>query len=469
MKHIKLFEAFISENYTRDSVKFGLHDLYQMPSGLSRDKVYLVKFIYECSNLIYALMDYSQLEKTYELLNLNYISEKIQWYSWMIYSDHPLDPLSAQYYLTRKSWSINILAQAKGEEFPYYVYIHGGGEPFPIMKKLKDLQKKDCEFCGADPPEVKSLIPGDIQCALGSDIAVFDPEMGMELSDIIVDDSGTHDPPDNDDHIHLQKGFYIRFDSLGAHLLLFDPAFSDVLQRFVNDEKYIVDNSKIFESLEYKPTLFGVRETIFGKEGARNFLDDIFAYLIDEDTPQSIIKEISNILNPNKLELETLDYYRVELHHYQKKILSLETGERSETADLRRSRFFLALPNDLAIVRAIMEKLPKDYAEISDGLDSLDPSVLQKYKDNYGTDFTNLENYKEILKYSIYLVERNSATNQKINLYDGKLPSEETLVNETKCHFFYGIFQPITLDKINQLSPIELYLDIFYNRKRKIP
>lgn len=244
MKHVKLFEAFISENYTRSSVKFEMHDLYQMPNGLSRDKVYLVRFHYELSKFIYALMDYSGLEKAYELLNLYSISKKIEFYSKMIFSGKKMiDPIDAIELLNWKTWEINIFAEAEGGEFPYYVYIPGRFDDIPF----------------------------------------FDPGMGMELSDIIHDNSGTHETPKYDDHIRARKGYYIRFDSLGANFLEREPSFSN--------------NSKIFELLDYKPALLKVRETIFGKEGARDFLDDIFAYLINEDTPRAIVKEISDILN----------------------------------------------------------------------------------------------------------------------------------------------------------------------------
>jgi len=488
MKHIKLFEAFVNMgNYSKSSVKFNMPDLYEMPTGLDRNKVYVVKLTYECENLIYALMDYSQLEKTYELLNLNLISEKIRWYSQMIYPDLKREFLRglsknkemfdlgdppvtgdfeyAQRVLARKSWSIRILAEAERNRFPYYVYVSGGGEAPPIMKKLEELTGK-CKVCG-DDPDVVSALPGQITCDLGSNDAVFDPGMEMKLSDIIYDDSGTHESPEDDDHMYKQKGYYIRFDSLGAFLAIHHPAHSQ-FDRFKKvGDKFVVDNSKIFEVLPYKPDLVWVRKYITGVGGVRDFLDDIFAHLIDVSTPVPIINAISDILNPDNYQIETIDYCRVEIHNYIKRILSWKTGEISKTPDFKNSRFFLALPNDRSLVDAILNKLPKNYGEISDGLDSMDRATLQKYRDEYPgrSDFPTLDSFKEMLKSIIYLVEKIESTKQKINLYDGKLPSADVLKEETHCHFFYGISNKITIDKINRLSPIELYMDVFYNGK----
>ena len=471
MKHIKLFESFIAENYSKRSPKFNMPDFYVMPNGLSRNKVYVVKLTYFCENLIYALMDYSQLEKTYELLNLNLVSEKIQWYSWMIYEfpNNPNveeeskkgDPLYNQKVLAQKNWSIQIIAEAESDKFPYYVFIPKGDEPPSIMKKLKEISK-NCKFCG-DEPDISSFRPGQITCAIGSEDVVFDPGMGMELSDIIYDDSGTYEIPQDIDRGFEPRGFYIRFDSLGAFLASYHPSYHE-FNRFIKS-KFVVDNSKIFEILQYKPELVGVRNLIQGKEGSRDFLDDIFAFLIDEDAPQKIVKEISDLLNPDDYELQTMDFYRAKLNIYMKRILSWDPLKKSLTPDFKQGNIFLALPDDRSLVVSILNKLPKDYQEIKEGLDSIDPSFLQKNMDDYGSDFSTLDSYKEMLKSNIYFFEKNSITKQKINLYDGKLPSIDVLMNETHCDFFYGIFRNITADEINRMSPIELYLNVFFQGK----
>lgn len=70
-----------------------------------------------------------------------------------------------------------------------------------------------------------------------------------------------------------------------------------------------------------------------------------------------------------------------------------------------------------------------------------------------------------MVKSNFYFFEKNSITKQKINLYDGKLPSIDVLMDETKCKLFYGIFRNITADEINRMSPIELYLNVFFQGK----
>lgn len=495
MKRIKLFEAFVLENYSKNSFKFKIPDLYEMPTGLDRNKVYVVKLGYEMENLIYALMDYSQLEKTYELLNLNFIAYKIDWYSMMIYefpyinkykekeeielkmkrSGHPdyMVPYDQQVLLggpfaNERSWTIDILAETEGDRFPYYVYIPGGNEPLEIYKKLSELSKK-CKVCG-DAPDIVSGIPGQkIGGSIGSDDAVFDPGMGMKLSDIIYDknDSGTHEsPPDGG-----EKGYYIRFDSLGSFLAEQHPSYGEFDRFRKVGGKFVVDNSKFFELLTYKEELINVRELIDKKGGARDFLDDIFGYLIDVYTPQPIIKAISDVLNPEDYQVDTMDFYKVKLHIHKKRILSWETGEKSKTPDYKDPmQIFLALPDNESIVNAILNKLPKDYKEIYRGLDSIDRSVLQKYKDDYASlgrkfDFPTLDSYKEMLKSNIYLVENNTLSKQKASLYDGELPSIDVLKEKTDCRFLYGILRNINIDEINRMSPIELYLDIFYINK----
>ena len=464
MRYLKLFENFVLENYSRGkSIQFNMPDLYEMPSGLSKNKVYVVKLSYECENAIYSLMDYSQLEMIYESLNLYLISDKIHWYSQILYSDmkiDPANPLYAQEVLVRKSWNIEIFAETDGNMFPYYVYVHGQSDSSIIKKKLDELSK-ECKVC-VDPPSVKFTLPGQITCAVGSNDVVFDPGMGMKLSDVIYDDSGTHESP-NEDHMYGGKGYYIRFDSLGAFLAVYHPSY-DEFARFKKGNKFIVDNSKIFELLEYRPDLVFVRDLITKKEGARDFLDDIFTYLIDIYTPQHIIKSISNILNPDDYQVEKSDFYKVEFYDYIKG-WSEKNKKYSEYPNFINGEFFLALPNDKSIVNAILNKLPKDYNEIYEGLDSADKSFLQKVKDNYEYDFPTLDSFIEMLKNHINIIKGGIAIKQQASIFDGKFPSIDVFMEESKCSISYGIYNKITLDEINRLSPIELYLDIFYLKK----
>lgn len=461
MKRIKLFKSFVFENYSRGkSVKFNMPDLFEMPNGLSKNKIYVVGLNYECENLIYALVNYTQLEKIYESLNLNLISKKIDSYSRMIYTEKKYeqsDPLYDYKLLNRKSWNIKILAESESNMFPYYVYVLGKSDPSQIVKKINDLPK--CRVCGEDP-DVLNLSPGEITCSIGSDSVVFDPEMGMKLSDIIYDDSGTHESPSDDDHLYKGRGYYIRFDSLGAFLETVNPAYQFARFRKVGGN-FVVDNLKIFEVLPYKPDLVRTRELISKREGYRDFLDDIFEYLIfDQKTPQPIIKAISDILNPEDYHIDKFDYHRVECHNYVKMLLSWKTGEYAKYPEFENGRFFIALPSDKSIVDAFLNKIPKDYNEIYDGLDSLDKSILKKY---ITSDHT-FDSFMEVLKYSIYLVNPNSITKEQARLYDGELPPYDTLEGETHCNFFYGIYKKITLSEINKLTPIELYLEVFYNR-----
>jgi hypothetical protein len=483
MKHIKLFESFILENYSKSSFKFKMPDLYEMPTGLDRNKVYVVKLEYEMEALIYALMDYSQLEKTYELLNLDFIAHKIDWYSQMIYEfpDKPLNikvgevPYNQQVLLggplaNERAWTIEILAETKGDRFPYYVYIPGGNESLEINKKLSELTKK-CKVCG-DAPDVVSGLPGqNIGGSIGSDYAVFDPGMGMKLSDIIYDknDSGTYEDTSDD----KGEGYYIRFNSLGSFLAGHHPSHSQFDRFRKVGGSFVVDNSKFFELLTYKQELINVRELINKKEGARDFLDDIFEYLIGVYTPLPIIKVISDVLNPEDYQNDAINFYKVKFYNY-KKGWSEKNQKYSEYPNYISGRgFFLALPDDKSIVNAILNKLPKDYNEIYGGLDSMDRSVLQKYRDEYESlgssfRFPTLDSFKEMLKSLIHLVENDTLSKQKAILYDGELPSIDVLKDETNCDYFYGILGNITIDEINRMSPIELYFDIFYNKKNLV-
>ena len=204
------------------------------------------------------------------------------------------------------------------------------------------------------------------------------------------------------------------------------------------------------------------------KEGARDFMDDVFAYLVDNYVPNKMIKYISDILNPKDLKMDTFKYHMVPIEGYRPG-WSEEEKKYSEYPNYKTGRIYLALPGDEKIVKKIIEKLPKSHKEISEGLDSMNRSELEsifnikKYKRNFST----LDQFIDLnLKRNIYLVEPSGISKKDINLYDGKLPSINVIKDETNCHILYGITSDITMDYINRLSPIQLYLYIFFKNNQ---
>lgn len=463
LNYIKLFENFVLENYDRGkSVPFGIADLYEIPSGLSKDKFYAIKMIYGGEEIIYALVDYSQLESLYNSLNLNLISDKIFWYATTIFQNVQNIEYAKQV-LYEKEWHIEVLAETVADIFPYYVYVPGQSDSPYIAKKIQDLAK-ECKVCG-DAPSVLNISPGQNSSTPGSNSLVFDPGMGMKLSDIIYDDSGTHDRVSNsavNDTLHGgSEGFYIRFDSLGLFLSYHNPAYSN-LERFSGSDKFIYAIPELLEIIPYKHYLVSTREELSNKKGSRDFMDDVFGYLVDSYVPNQIIKAISNVLNPDEYKVDTLGYNKIEVICYSKG-WSEKDKKYSEYPNYRRQRFHLALSGDKEIANSVIEKLPKDYKEIYSEFDYLDRSDLLLKRVFTKSKWKDMEDFIERnLKSDIYLIDPSSLEEEKIKLYDGEIPSNKVLRDDTNCQFFYGVNTKITMEEINRLSPIQLYLTIFY-------
>ena len=459
LNYIKLFENFVLENYDRGkSFPFGITDLYEMPSGLSKDKFYAIKMVYGNDEIIYALVDYSQLESLYNSLNLNLISDKIYWYATTIFQNVG-DIEYAKQVLYEKEWDIEVLAETVADIFPYYVYVPGKSDSPSVAKKIQDLTK-ECKVCG-DAPSVLNILPGQNAPTPGSNILVFDPGMGMKLSDIIYDDSGTHDKVSNTDHIFKGEGFYIRFDSLGLLLAYHNPAYAN-LERFNGSDKFIYAIPELLEIITYKHYLVSTREELANKKGSRDFMDDVFGYLVDSYVPNQIIKAISNVLNPDEYKVDTLVYNKIEVIYYGKG-WSEKDKKYSEYPNYGKGRFYLALSGNKEIANSVIEKLPKDYEEIYAEFDSLDRSDLFLKRVFNKSKLKDMEDFIERnLKSYIYLIDPSSLEEEKIKLYDEKIPSNKVLRDDTDCQFFYGVNPKITMEEINRLSPIQLYLTIFY-------
>jgi len=472
MKFIKLFERFLQENYSAgEHPNFGMPSLYEMPSGLSKNKVYIIRLTLLCENGIYALVDYPQLEKIYKALNLNLISSKISWYTNKIYEkgrgrSAEQQDISNRYFLKvlteEKEWNIEVVAESEREQFPYYVYFSGGQDSSTLIKKLEDLSKS-CKVCGEDP-SVTDTTPSGIKCSLGSEqFVTFDPNMEMGISNIVFPDSeGNPLDPDSTG----ERGYYMRFDSLSGFCFSASPGYDIGDRYWAKWPELDKKNSIIFNILSYKPDLVEVKERLKRESTARNFLDHIFAYLIDIEAPHYLISEISEILNKDDFEIQTLDYYYLDIDEFQKRILSFEPLKTSAYPDFKNATHRIALPGDKKLVDAILEKLPKNYKEIYLGLDSLDSKIIDKLIKKNGWGNSDAEEYKnKVLKYYIYLIGDKSPTLGKLKLYDEELPTDkEDFVKETQCRLDYGIYKSVTLEYINSLSPIELYLDMFFSK-----
>ena len=473
MKYLKLFENFVFEYYNKNrSVPFSIPDFYELPDGLSNDKFYAVKIVKEGDNIFYGLLNYSQLKSLYDAINMELIARKISWYAEAL-MEGPKEASSeyARMMLKGTYWCVDILSETVGDIFPYYVYASGENDPSSINNKIEDLSKK-CKACG-DEPSTIDLLPGNKdsnnkkKCGEGN--LVFDPGMGMKLSDIVIDDSGTHDSPEHNDFIYQKIGFYIRFDSLGVYLGEQHPSYQE-LNRFTewsNGGNYIYDISVLLDLITYKPDLVNARKMLTNKEGARDFMDDVFAYLVDNYVPNKMIKSISDILNPEDLKIDSIKYHMVPVDSYRPG-WSEEEKKYSEYPNYKTSGIYLALPGDEKITKKIIEKLPKSHKEISEGLDSVNRSELESiYIKGYKRNFSTLDKFIDLnLKRNIYLVEPSGISKKDINLYDGKLPSINVLKDETNCQILYGITSDITMDYINRLSPIQLYLDIFFKNNQ---
>ncbi|NBU99628.1 MAG: hypothetical protein EBS19_15700, partial [Spirochaetia bacterium] len=364
------------------SPSFQMPSIYQMQTGLRRDKVYIIRLTLECENMIYALVDYSQLEKIYEALNLNLLATKIDWYSEKIYERIPFsssndpvysspgDPMYWQKVLMRKNWNIKVVAESQGGNFPYHVYF--GGYNDPLKDKLKDLAN-NCKVCG-DDPEIAKLTPGsnEIKCSLGEDqFVIFDKDMSMGLSDLVYD-ADSQVPMFDDENGRGERGYYVRFDLLGGFLAVWHAGYGEFDNRYLGGST-IVNNKNIIDLLPHKPILFRTKESISKEESFGDFKNEVFTYLIDNDIPTPLLKEISSILG--EYDPPKVKYFKSKCYNYTKRLLSWKTNELSAYADLKYGTFFIALPGDENLAKAIIDKLPKNYQEVYKGLDTLGESV----------------------------------------------------------------------------------------------
>lgn len=472
MKRIKLFEQFILEMYSKSFPDFEMPTLYEMPKGLSRDKVYIIRLTLFCENMIYALVDYKQLEGIYRALNLSMIAEKIDWYRDAIvypkpklydYPDDPSDPMYARKVLTEKNWNIEVVAEEIGGDFPYYVYFGGSDATGGLRKKLENAAE-DCKVCGEDPSTI-DIRSGQITCSLGSDnFVIFDPEMSLGLTNILFPSKDGTNPLDGEE----RQGYYVRFDRLGGFLASWHPSYAEFNSRYVSADSLIVDNSAILDLLPYKNILYRVKKDLKNKDNASEFVDKVFAYLVDDEVPTALIRDISSILNSEDYTPRNIKYYKVETHNYMKRQLSGFSDpvvKYSPTPDFKDARFFLALPGDEKITEAILKKMPKDYREIYSGLDSMSLSDFDKLKSKMYSDYSTWKSQElidKVLKHSIYVTQASSATLAELDLHDEGLPTESTFADDTDCLFSYGIYDEVTLEEINSMSPIELYLTVYF-------
>jgi len=474
MKWIQLFEEFVFENSGKSLPHFEMPDLYVMPTGLSRNRVYLIRLINECSNLIYALVDLTQLEQIYRALNLHLIAEKIWWYQEAISYPRPKtyvpegsdgDPTYPREALMRRSWTIELVAEEQGGKFPYYVYFGGADSTGGLRKKLEELEKK-CKVCG-DPPEI---ISGPPTCALGSDqFVIFDPEMSLGLTREIFSNDEPNDHYNNPLSTEATS-YYVKFDALGGFLATWHPSHFEFDRRYVRTEFIVVDNSQIFELLPYRQHLHEVKKNLAHRQNAAEFMDRIFGYLIDAEVPTPLIETINGILNREDYVIEQLKFHRVKVDNFKKRQLtrfSDPVQKFSPTPDFKNATFILALPGDEKITQAILRKLPRTYSELMSGLKDLSSAELEKIKSTLKFTWSgqNLEHLIRNLRHSIYIPQLGSVTEQEYDLSpDTGLPSQNVFLEETHCNLIYGIYQDLTLEQIAALSPIELYLSVFYGR-----
>jgi hypothetical protein len=477
MKHVKLFEQFLFERMSIP--KFFMPTPYKMPSGVTEGMVYVLKMDYECGNRIYALVDAAKMKDIYDALNMNMIAEKIRWFLKTIAYPKPKinpeiqgNPNYSKQVQGSKDWRMSISAEAKGGEFPYYVYIGGSDPTGGLLKKLQDI-KKDCKTCG-DEPGKYNLTPtekdeydlfqiGGIYCFMDDDLVVIDPDMESRFTKKVYPDSDNSTPLDDDATDYMMTGYYVKFDKLGAFASAIYPGYVDIMDRF-SKNSIVVGIENILDFLPYKQSLDEAKKYIADKENTREVLDSIFAYLIDEEFSNEYISKVSEFLNVD-YELEMFKYHSLESNLYSKQKLNFANPPAlSPTPNVKEGRFFIALPGDPQIAKAIFNKLPKTYKEIYDGLDSLSPAQLEKLKDNADMSWKKHSNeyfLERNLKKIVYIVDPSKLERKEIPLYDGELPSKETFSDETNCSINYGIYQEVTLDEISSMSPIELYLKVF--------
>ena len=472
MKRIKLFEQFIIERNSTSLPDFDMPALYEMPKGLSQNSVYIIRLTLLCENMIYALVDYKQLENIYKALNLNLIATKIDWYNWAIAYPKPKvyvppggdnsDPLYPNKVLMRKDWNIEVVAEEKGGNFPYYVYFGGSDSTGGLRKKLDDASKR-CKVCGEDPGKL-DVRPG-ITCSMGTeDFVIFDPEMRLDLTNILFPSEDGSDPLDGEE----RSGYYVRFDNLGGFLASWHGGYGEFDSRYINSDSVVVDNNVILDLLPYKDILYRVKKDLEKRDNANEFIHGIFTYLIDSEVPTPLIQDVNSILNREDYTPQNIKYYKVETHNYQKRQLSGFSDpvvKYSPTPDFKSARFFLALPGDKKIVDAVLKKMPKDYKEIYSGLDSMPTSDFEKLKSKMKSDYSSWESQKlidKVLKHSIYVTQPSSATQDELALHDEGLPTKASFSEDTHCSFSYGIYDEITLEEIESMSPIELYLNVYF-------
>jgi hypothetical protein len=481
MKHVKLFEQFLFEKMSIP--KFFMPTPYKIPSGVSDGMVYVLKMDYECGNRIYALVDAAKMKTIYDALNMNMIASKIEWFLKTIAypkpnkskyaSNNEGNPNYPKEVQANKSWRLSISAEMKSGEFPYYVYIGGSDPTGGLLKKLQDM-KKDCKTCG-DEPGTFNLTPtekdeydqfqiGGIYCFMDDDLVVIDPDMESRFTKKVYPDSKKSTPLDDDASDYMMTGYYVKFDKLSAFASAIYPGYNDLMDRF-GKTSVTVGIENILDFLPYKPSLDEARKYIADKENSREVLDSIFSFLIDEQFPNEYISKVAEFLNVDDYEVEMFPYHSLESILYSKQMLNFANPPAlSSTPKVRGGRFFVALPGDPQIAKAILNKIPKTYEEIYDRLDSLSPAQLEKLKANAHMSWETRSNedfLERNLKASVYIVDPSKLEKKEIPLYDGELPSKETFSDETDCSVNYGIYQEVTLDEISNMSPIELYLKIF--------
>jgi hypothetical protein len=81
------------------------------------------------------------------------------------------------------------------------------------------------------------------------------------------------------------------------------------------------------------------------------------------------------------------------------------------------------------------------------------------------SDYSSWESQKlndKVLKHWIYVIQPSSATQDELALHDEGLPTEASFREDTRCSFSYGIYDEITLEEIESMLPIELYLNVYF-------
>jgi len=266
MKYIKLFEGFNNTDYP-----FAIPELYEIPSGLNKDHMFMVFARNDGDNSFYFLVDYPKLEYLYNIANLIGVDSSIYKYAYRSIKDG--NPVPLEDYKTTHLLEFEIIASSPKFGPPVDV-LFSFDDNYTLYDRIKDMVdgKGGLEF---------------YENEFGF-TTIFDENRESDFSETVYDEDTDIEDYEEGNMID-QEDFYVSFPSInmGAYF-----PFSG----HGNDGNIILDLEDVIDNLTGEMEFEHLNiEDIGGREG----LDTIMKVLIDSNVPASIIKRVQDSIMNN--------------------------------------------------------------------------------------------------------------------------------------------------------------------------